>query len=361
MNDNVICRFEVQSLKDVLVRYIHEWEANVLSEGLNISHLPNWICSGAEAHGSLEKISVVVGFDKHEQAFAFLPFIYSKRTLGGIPYKAIEIGAGLPGYHSDWLSGHKGKQLFDYLRTIITRTNCHAMIFTNVPDASSTAILLNDDSINGSVISRAGEVTSIVHLEDNWDKYLARRKGKFRYNLRKKLQKIDNAGEWNIKWYEEAEDVSKFLDIMLDIEANSWKMQAGIAVVDGGYEHKYYMRLLPYLAKSKAMMNAVLCFNGEAIAYGAHYIWNGQMGGMKTTYKASYSKLSPGIILQINVMQYAFKRDLSVFDFLGDRGEHKDEWANDNISHHSYIYMRPSFRAALAKFVSNSLLKINKQ
>lgn len=341
-------------LSEALALWSDEWDGFVFSNNLNISHLPQWVSCAAISHEHTDDIKVLICFDSHVRPVSFIPFLQTRRTLSGIPYRALEIGATLPAYHTNWLAGPGGAQQLVALKKISLECDVHAIVINGVPDTSPTAYLLREPGIFPNVLLTAGESSPIVALNSDWESFMAAKNSKFRYRIRSKHKKLDAAGDWRIDWYTLEDQIDIFLSIMTEVESNSWKADRGIAVMPGSTEEAYYRRLLPMLARMQAMMACTLVVEDEVVAYALRYVWKSVVGGMKSTYKTTASTLSPGTILQYHVMKKAHSIGAKVFDFLGDRSQHKDEWATDHINHSGYICYTGCLRGRLA-VMSNAM------
>jgi CelD/BcsL family acetyltransferase involved in cellulose biosynthesis len=125
---------------------------------------------------------------------------------------------------------------------------------------------------------------------------------------------------------------------MLEIEANSWKAGANIAVTSNAYEQPYYQALLPFLAEQGLLAASVHYLDGAPIAYQLSYSFGGKLGNLKNSFDERHKALSPGTVIIKGAVQRAFEIGATEFDFLGDAQPYKVLWT-DRVRAHATYYL----------------------
>ena len=199
-----------------------------------------------------------------------------------------------------------------------------------------------------SCICSNGEASPSLAIDTDWEGYLARCPKKWRYTLKKLLGTMESKPELDVQWYHQANDLESFYGVLLHIEARSWKAREGTAITRDSLEYLYYRELLPRLAHEEAFIANVITFDGTPIAYNLCYLWNGEMGSMKTSFDEAYSDLSPGTLAYCTSVRYAFEQGAQVYDFLGDKAQHKTKWTDHIVKHQDYLLLLPTLPSRLA-------------
>ncbi|HFD11953.1 MAG TPA: GNAT family N-acetyltransferase, partial [Crenotrichaceae bacterium] len=198
-----------------------------------------------------------------------------------------------------------------------------------------------------------------IEISTDWDEYLTTRSGSFRYRLQRKAKAVAKAGDIAIRWYSDEFDSEQLLKDILTIEANSWKVEAGMAISHRPVEQRYYEQLIPFMATNGLLMANVLSIDGNPAAYGLCYNFKQRWGQLKTSFDDQYKAYSPGKHLVDLSVEQAFKEGAREFDFLGDRMRHKLEWTDQVRNHNNlYIYNSSSLSGKLTGVVKRLSTRI---
>jgi hypothetical protein len=198
-----------------------------------------------------------------------------------------------------------------------------------------TAHAIRSLDLFASVSVRAAEQSPYTLIDRDWTSYLATRAKKVRANVLRSQRLMKEAGETGMTWYESQSDARRLLDDMLRIEAKSWKIDAGAAIVAGTPQCEYYERLLPWLSENGAIMANVLYVNGQPAAYTLCATWQGWIGQLKTSFVQELRDAGSRVIH--SSLERAFQKNGREYDFLGDIAPHKTRWA-DSIRPHENLW-----------------------
>jgi len=176
------------------------------------------------------------------------------------------------------------------------------------------------------------EKSPFANCETPWDDYWHSR-GKTRSTWARREKKlIEKSGADFVvlsKWGE----IAPLLDQIYDVEASGWKGEQGSAIKQNKATHKFYTDLIKYYSENDQLRLFILVLNQEIIAFQITTLMNRKIEMLKIGYLESYSKLSPGQVLQTKILRWSFNNpDVNTFDFLGGGGaafNTKMKWATD--------------------------------
>ncbi|MGB1108747.1 MAG: GNAT family N-acetyltransferase [Gammaproteobacteria bacterium] len=320
-----------------------QWERLVSATAANPCHHMDWLNAVIGTQGLSGRVRVFIQME-------------GGRLTGGIPYyRDTQRSAGVPVRTVQTVGN-----CISYHQTILSEGNCAGLLNAFIEQLSDWDMLHLGNLISGdssdhaartatgisSRISYEGESSPFLRLTGSFDELLASKPKKFRYKFRRRPKDMDEAGSWEMRWYEGAEaDLDEFIDAMFAIERNSWKVKSDMAITQRPAEEAYTRAILQVLRERKALVGNVLYLQDKPIAYSLCYHWGGLMGQMKTSYDEAYNQLSAGSLVIDAALQRAFELRAREFDFLGDSMPHKRAWSREERNHVGYYLFGEGIKA----------------
>jgi CelD/BcsL family acetyltransferase involved in cellulose biosynthesis len=345
-------RFQELGWDEGLARLADQWRELLAATAGDYSLSPEWMHAAASAFGLSSTLRILAAFDGGD-VVGIIPFRRSQTRMFGLPLRALDLGGGmLVTYHHEVVARGRHEEI---LRELLRRDPWHvlragSLTMGGPTEAAVTSIAAADGY---DLHTFDDEVSPYLVIDRSWEKYLVSKSSNFRYNLKRKEKNLLKAGRVEHRWLTAPGDVEELGRRMLEIEAQSWKVAAGIAVSSREVEQRYYRELLPVLAARGALLANVLYLDGEPIAYTLCSVWNGRVTQMKTTFKEAHGKLSPGAVTIQYAVQRAFDAGAREFDFLGDAQAHKMHWCDASRAHRTYQLFSRRLLARVASFVKN--------
>ncbi len=345
-NTNII------DLEQALHDYSVQWQLLVEAEALEPTLMPEWLAAISKAFEVKDLVEVWCATDDQDQLISIIPFQRKSTSVYGIPLKTIELTTNIISYHAMPLGITNHPELLTlFLQTIGQWDLCMTPnLVVEEPSYQQLLDQLNTQSYSVQIIPNTA--SPYLTISTDWDDYLASRSRSFRYRLQRKAKAVAKAGEISLRWYTDELDIDQLLEEMLQIEANSWKVAAGMSIAHRPVEQRYYEQLLPVMATNGLLMANVLYIDKKPVAYGLCYNFKQCWGQLKTSFDDTFKEFSPGTHLVDLSIEHAFKEGAHEFDFLGDRMRHKLEWTDQVRSHHNlYIYNTNSITGKIAALI----------
>lgn len=148
-------------------------------------------------------------------------------------------------------------------------------------------------------------------------------------------------------------DVEPLLDRIYAVEASGWKGREGTAINQSPETLRFYNRSVRNWAQRGWLRLFTLWLGPEVVAFQINILCRGVLTQLKVGYDERHSKLSPGQVLQLQLLRWAFANpDVRVYDMLGGGGkaeETKRKWATDAEPLYSVTVFRRNPLGLLAR------------
>lgn len=324
------------------------WAELVRVSALNPTLGPEWFSVIAESLARPgHPLSMLVRRASDGSVSGVLPFLSGFRRMLGLRLAVLEPGSNLMSYHAEVVaSGATCEMLAELLRSAPRWDLFH---IANVPLESRTAAAVVEVArqLNSLLQVIEGDASPYLPIKSSWADSLAARSKKFRYKLRHRRQLIEAHGGCTLQWITSESEVDQLLREMLIVEEHSWKSGAGLDIAARKSELAYHGRLLPYLARERALLANVLYHGSRPIAYSLCCSFGGWVGHLKTSFDEEFSALSPGGFLIDACIEKAFSIEALEFDFLGDAAPHKLAWTSCTRRHADFFVFAPTLKGRL--------------
>jgi CelD/BcsL family acetyltransferase involved in cellulose biosynthesis len=169
-----------------------------------------------------------------------------------------------------------------------------------------------------------------------------RTNGKFRANLRRRARRLHEMGAVALRRVDGGPGVDDAVDEFLALEAAGWKGEEGTAIALDPALAGFYRRIARDAAARGTLALRALTLDGRAVAFHFGLVQGGIYYLPKTAYDEALGNVSPGQLLQREVLAECEARGLSGFDFLGPDMEWKREWDPSHAPHDWLYVYRPS-------------------
>lgn len=335
-------------IEEALKDHHREWSRLAEAAGHSPTIHPVWHSSIVEVFAKEGEARALVGRLDGE-VVTILPYFSHRTVVSGVRMRTIELTGSYFCYHQELLGGPHGVESLHHLLENVRGGEWDLFIAVNVNTDGPTAAAFRafEREGRGRLDLLDSESSPAITINDSWENYLAQKRKKFRYKLKRRARDISQAGEINVDWYEQGSDVGKLLAAIMQIEAKSWKVPSRMAITQNQVETRYHESLLPRLSAAGMLLANVLSIDGVAVAYSLCYTFAGVVGQMKTSYDDDYGTLSPGAYVNDLMIRRCFTIGATEFDFLGDVMPHKMEWADMTRKHQVFILYGKSRRARL--------------
>jgi CelD/BcsL family acetyltransferase involved in cellulose biosynthesis len=173
------------------------------------------------------------------------------------------------------------------------------------------------------VIAAQGRTGAIVHREDRAllasgdspETYFeASLSGKKRKELRRQLNRLGEQGAVAFERRHDDAELDAWTDAFLDLESGGWKGRAGSALALAPETTALFRQSLAGAAAQGRLERLTMTLDGKPIAMLANFVCPPGVFSFKTAFDESFSKFSPGVLLQCENLMVLERRDIAWSD-----------------------------------------------
>ncbi len=169
-----------------------------------------------------------------------------------------------------------------------------------------------------------------------------RTSARFRANLRRRARRLHEMGTVALRRAGSPGEAGEALGEFLALEAAGWKGEGGTAIALGPALVRFYGGIVRDAAARGTLAIRTLTLDGRPIAVHLGIIHRGVYHLPKTAYDERLGSVSPGQLLQREVLAECEARGLQGFDFLGPDMPWKRDWRPEHAPHDWLYVYRPS-------------------
>ena len=201
-----------------------------------------------------------------------------------------------------------------------------------VPDGSPTIAALRERM--PIVTRRSAGSCPVIEIDGDPEAALSKR---HRQDLRRAVRKAAPFGELTVDVHSpSADEVDALFDLALQVEARSWKGTSGTALAIDARRERFYRSYCAAAAAGGTLRIAFLRLGGEPAAMQIAVERGGALWLLKIGYDDRFAAASPGQILMLETLRWAWDRGLGRYEFLGaardwTRAWTRTEWACSTV------------------------------
>ncbi len=169
-----------------------------------------------------------------------------------------------------------------------------------------------------------------------------RTSARFRANLRRRARRLAELGAVSVRRVGRPEEVAEAMADFVALEAAGWKGARGSAIALDAALVRFYARIARDAAEAGGLALRALELDGRPIAIHLGLVHRGAYLLPKTAYDEGLAQVSPGQLLQREVLAECEARKLSAFEFLGPDMPWKEDWEPEHAVHDWLYVYRPT-------------------
>jgi CelD/BcsL family acetyltransferase involved in cellulose biosynthesis len=217
----------------------------------------------------------------------------------------------------------------------LSATGCDLVLLKQVPLPSDTLSALEqlaqkDQWLSGRWTARS---SPYIPLGCSHAEMLAKLKGGYRYNLRKRYERLGKLGPIDVEVIKDEANLAEAIQDGLRIEAAAWKGSEGTAILSDRDVTTFYARLAEREAGRGNLRLSFLRVGGKRISFSYILQHHKTIYGVKIGYDPEYHAYSPGNMLLNLILQEACEWGCEEYDFLGADDEWKFDWTSQAREH----------------------------
>lgn len=185
----------------------------------------------------------------------------------------------------------------------------------------------------------AGTTSPIVDTSGDFEAWIRDGNSKWKKGLRASRRKMRKNHEAVFEVARAPHDLEAALSEGFAVEASGWKGEAGTAIVSRPDTESFYRGIAAAFHERDELRLSRIVLDGEAVAFNYCLEHRGRLYGLKAGFDERFRKLSPGLVMQLSIVERCFESDVNAFELFGGHADWKARLATSQRSHatlHAY-------------------------
>lgn len=188
-------------------------------------------------------------------------------------------------------------------------------------------------------LTQSGMKSPRLAIRATWNEYLASLSRSRRESVSRKLRKAKKQGCRVEILRGRTGDLARRLEQCWEISRKTWKHQIGSSIAADEARQAFYRDIA--FANVDWIVLGLLYLNDKPVAFEYDLLYQGVLYNLKLGFDEAAKELSPGYVLRIALLEWAFNNGVEVFDFMGAEADYKNQFSTDVLEHENLmIYKR---------------------
>jgi len=340
------------------------WNQVAEAAGLDHPFLEHaWVRTWWECFGGGSTLHILV-LKAGDRTVAIAPLILTGIRMWGIKVRRLGFFYNSHVPRADFLIAERPQEAYRAIwNHLCGRRDWDLLQLCQVAEGSATleAIPALAGLDHCKILTWLSSASPYVPLCASWKPYFDGLAAKHRANLRNRFKRLNSIGPVEVDTITSGEKLSEAVEAGLKLEAAAWKGEAGTAISCDPDVSRFYSTLAERAAEHGWMRLNFLQAGSQRVAFDYSLCYKDRIHLLKLGYDPAYSPYSPSNLLLSLVLQNAFERDVSEYDFLGDSAGWKSEWTKHCRSHYWLFVFSSTFKGRILHFIKSRLVPLLKR
>jgi CelD/BcsL family acetyltransferase involved in cellulose biosynthesis len=222
------------------------------------------------------------------------------------------------------------QHFFDILLKDLGQKGIRRLGLTSLrPDSVAATNLVDIAETRGLNVScKQEDVSFELDLPRTWDEYLGMLNTKQRHEVRRKLRRLEAAGDVNYRLVDDSNAVPHILDIFLKLFRKSSEDKAAFMTPR---MESFFTSLAETMGEAGLLNFGVLEFNASPVAALMYLDYQDNVYLYNSGYDPQYASLSVGLLSKVLCVRDSIQRGKKRFDFLKGREAYKRHLGGNEI------------------------------
>jgi CelD/BcsL family acetyltransferase involved in cellulose biosynthesis len=194
-----------------------------------------------------------------------------------------------------------------------------------------------------------GYTRPAIGLEGTWDVYLDARPGRFRYNLRSRLRRLQERGTVNFRSVTRPSEVRWAMVALTELHARRWRGQHTATIFSSSSAaRRFYAEAAQRYAERRMLDLTLLEVDGRPVAGILGFVDGDTYYYYLPAWEPELAPLSPSSLLLAHLVERAYGLGLRRFDFMLGDEPYKARWATEERETVNLVVSAPTLRGQAA-------------
>ncbi len=320
-----------------------------------------WVSSYFEHYLSADESWVCLFAYDEKELVGVMPLVVKSRSLLGFKFVVLGIRRSTQTCSIDVLAKQGQENIV--IPAMIDAAIAYyphqiGFIFDRLPENSPTIDVL--ENLSGfTLVKEFDSVGAFLKIADNFAEYRSSLSGNFRSNLNKASKKLHKLPNVKISFLNGNKATQEHLTKLIEVEAKSWKKDAGTAISDASKDMDFFQHLTERLSTAGFLEWQILEAEGKTIAVNFAVRLKRLILIWKLSFDPSYSKCSPGSILLEEAVKLAYEsEDIDEINLMTDHSWY-DNWKMEKRRYYNLkLYQNKPIPLMLGYFATSIRQKL---
>jgi CelD/BcsL family acetyltransferase involved in cellulose biosynthesis len=188
-----------------------------------------------------------------------------------------------------------------------------------------------------------------IVLEGTWDEFLDGQPGRFRYNLRSRMRRLEGQGSVRFRTVTRESEVRWALVALAELHARRWHGQHTSTIFSSSSAaRRFYADACIQYADRGMLDLTLLEVDGRPVAGSLGFVDRDTFYYYLPAWEPSLAPLAPSSLLLAHLVERAYERGLKRFDFMLGDEPYKARWANEERQTVNIVVGAPTLRGKAA-------------
>lgn len=329
------------------------------SDTLFLRH--EWLCNWWSSYNNKSELLVLL-LKNDGRLIGAAPLMLSKGKMRGLPVKKIEFIGNSTWTTNDFIITEQRERVLEEILNYLFNMKWDMANLQGIPEESENLgifkAILKAKDIN--YLSDIASSSPCVTTDMPWEEFYNSRSVRFKKATRNKLNKINKSGDVVIKKYSTPQEIKHALPIIFEIGLKGWKHQIKNAISSTEENRAFYTELSEIMSDLGLLNIWLLRLNGAPIAFEYHIRYKNTDHGLIADYNEDYRDLSPGSILDFNIMQHIFQNEKCEYDLGSGNSFYKMNWTEKAKKYQNIYFYKDSFYGNFLTFLEKRIAPVLK-
>lgn len=273
---------------------------------------------------------VIAVRDDDGRLTGLFPGVLGRRRLAGIPLKEARLIAGEHSHINRILVPPGRDDVVEMILDRLGEEGVDLIYIEDVPESNPGYSWWREYCRSRRMPLAVRQVRSspFIPTSGDFEGYRKSLSKKFREVLNNRLNRINRAGGFEIRTFAEPGDIDQALAGIEAIAAKSWQGVEGSGLFSRPDIDRFYRSLIRHSMEKGYGSVSILYFDEAPAAFEFHVVHGTTEYCLKAEYSREFEKVSPGAVLDLELVKRAFASEIDVYDLLGYADPYKLRWTN---------------------------------
>lgn len=198
------------------------------------------------------------------------------------------------------------------------------------------------------VISTPGMQSPWLKVEGEFQEQMKTISRSRRESLNRKRRKLLDKSDGRVEiTVGRVADLEERLEQCWMISSKTWKYRAGSSIASDEHRIAFYNAI--GCSSQDWLVLGMLYLDNNPIAFEYNLLYKGCVYNLKLGFDEEFSKISPGIVLRLSMLEWVFENDVERYDYMGNAADYKTMFSTGLTSHENLCIYNNSI-SGLAKY-----------